>query len=172
MRDLRHRTLNWLCPIGRRPWLEAMLAEAGWIEAPLGRFRWLVGVTAAVAILRWQNRDRSFALNIALLLAFFTALDWLRAEPAATIALLGLAACLTARCWPGRWPACGVLLGSWLLIAHGIADHVAALRPFYQSQPLSGYDYGVIASLVAVTLPSAALGAAASRLRLPRLRSF
>jgi hypothetical protein len=72
---------------------------------------------------------------------------------------------LLAYCRPGRCRQIGLLFGLWLLVAHGVADLAAPLRPFYQRLPLSPAEFVEIALLLVITLPAAVLGAQLKQIR-------
>jgi hypothetical protein len=150
-----------LVPAADRDWVRAMEGECASLGCARSRILWSAGcLLAAARLCARSGAARFYALCLALLF-ILTIHDWNSADPTVTFVSLVFIPGALAFAEPERRWRIGLLFGSWLLLAHGLADFSAALRPHYQRLPLSPAELAEIALLAAITIPAAAIGARA-----------
>jgi len=141
-----------------RDWAAAMAGEFAAADCPEVRLKWAAGCLRASVLIRLASFEGRWEAGCTASLALLTLFDWQRADPTLTVFAIGFAAAALSFLNPERWWHVGLLFGLWLLVAHSAADIFVQLRPHYQHLPLTTEDFLVIGLLLAVTVPSAAIG--------------
>lgn len=152
------RQLEPIVPLDRREWLQAMAAEANYMDAR-ERAGWLGGLlgTALMLALREGAAPRIVGLCGASLGLIWW--DWHTLNSARVVALLLISAALLSAWHPRHFLQHGLVLGTCLLAAHSASEITGLARPFYCWKPLTWFDWLTILAIAPSALAAGAIGA-------------
>ena len=146
---------------GRADWHKAMRAEFEYLdEGSPAQLSWALGCVVAASRTLLSESTLGYVTLAAGFAAGLIFMDWRTDNDVATVCVLVALAALLGSLRPRMILQTTIVTGWILLLAHAAANFSGAFWPFYQTQPLTTAEFGILAFLLLPAFAGARAGAA------------